>query len=662
MMLTRFGKIFLASSIILGAGCGVDAEDQHGRKLEKPTMPKDTQAFFLEDGEFDKTFNGSIIAWQNDVDADGVAGVALVSNQLIENGVATLKYISKEVPPLKAEFDQLYREVEGKTIEFETKSYELAAHAAATWLAGADGKGGKFANITAEYVKLTGAPLPEQTYAQAKGWFVAYCEAKLWERATNKNLIYEEYRGRRPTPSAMCEGVYLSLGLINPEAELCRADSSYRNFFSCLWHEGVKKTMLWQARYPEKSDAAKKLSSVSDEILKFNFRERSLAKDLLQQRKTSDLLDPSTGKEVQVDLTFQVLDGVVGPSTLSVQDILRNIEFRPQCGDECMILPLGSAEGEAKDFLESKNTWLREQITFFNKLSRGGYINENRFNRLFQKDSQVKGDIAWTDAQKMEAAQMFPEVFVVSNADLDRIKKELSLVKQKILAHAQKAQKSLLPIMPQESCPELPKAFDPAKPLEGSYACVYSELSKMAVKTVAPKSVSQAVWQGRVRIRRNADQRTLEVWVTPNSIGGQTHYGCTELQPQEGRYCPKQDSEAYGKAGIEIEEDTGYFNIWALIDDPVKSAMAESNRDQLKNKLTFSEIKRSQIKGNYLAFYVTLNEIEGVLTTLLGDAAIKSPKGETLIPASIKMREELPYFQALAAEYGSALKALQQAQ
>ncbi len=84
----------------------------------------------------------------------------------------------------------------------------------------------------------------------ANALFEQYCEAKIWELATNSNFAQTNYY-KRPTPMAFCEPYYAAQNYFSTDVESCAdAPDTGKNYFSCLWHEGMVKGKVF-AELPE---------------------------------------------------------------------------------------------------------------------------------------------------------------------------------------------------------------------------------------------------------------------------------------------------------------------------------------------------------------------------------------------------------------------------
>ena len=81
----------------------------------------------------------------------------------------------------------------------------------------------------------------------AENFFEAFCEYKIWDLATS-NLIHLNFM-RRPTPLQMCETVYANsnLGLFTGEECADSSSEAGKNYFDCIWKQGVLKTKTFAA-------------------------------------------------------------------------------------------------------------------------------------------------------------------------------------------------------------------------------------------------------------------------------------------------------------------------------------------------------------------------------------------------------------------------------
>ncbi|SME88345.1 hypothetical protein [Pseudobacteriovorax antillogorgiicola] len=71
-----------------------------------------------------------------------------------------------------------------------------------------------------------------------------YCDAKIWELATNSYFAMNRY-SERPTPMAFCEPFFESQGYF--QGATCADNPAGRNYFGCMWSQGVLNTSFFKA-------------------------------------------------------------------------------------------------------------------------------------------------------------------------------------------------------------------------------------------------------------------------------------------------------------------------------------------------------------------------------------------------------------------------------
>ena len=81
----------------------------------------------------------------------------------------------------------------------------------------------------------------EKTYAT--NMFELYCDYKVWEFAVSA-LSLTEY-SQRPTPLVLCENYYSKNNFFN--SSICTNSLSPKNYFNCLWNDGVMKTKFYKS-------------------------------------------------------------------------------------------------------------------------------------------------------------------------------------------------------------------------------------------------------------------------------------------------------------------------------------------------------------------------------------------------------------------------------
>jgi hypothetical protein len=163
---------------------------------------------------------------------------------------------------------------------------------------------------------------------RANQMFAIYCEAKVWERALEPSLMDARYQ-RRPSPSRLCENHYQEEKLFEyGDAVLCGPEVAGRDYFACLWSQGILKTSIFrQYRYGNNSSVRQSLELIPAEVVQWNIAQDPSLKLRILTNKPFVLKSPDQGAAV---LTV----GVVGKPMMdefeddSVFSIIFNIESR----------------------------------------------------------------------------------------------------------------------------------------------------------------------------------------------------------------------------------------------------------------------------------------------------------------------------------------------
>jgi hypothetical protein len=118
----------------------------------------------------------------------------------------------------------------------------------------------------------------------------AYCEAKIIELATHPVFAKNTYRSK-PTPLALCEQYYTDAGFFS--GTNCENPSD-RNYFSCLWQEGVLKTRWLRMPDPLPSGAT------TEELEAWSL----LSTDMKKKRESLSELLANSGSGLQAMLSL----------------------------------------------------------------------------------------------------------------------------------------------------------------------------------------------------------------------------------------------------------------------------------------------------------------------------------------------------------------------
>jgi hypothetical protein len=226
----------------LGCGSVKDAEKQENPDLRVTAsaaeeLNDDGLPLALTDLGDEIFYNsGSLLLWNPQASPALIAAVSEASIRARATKAAELKYNRGELQPLEAAYAKkvIAKNDAKKAVQLAEESQSKSRRPLAeNWF------NQRLLQLKNELV-LTAADLDA-----AKKNFAAYCEYKIWELATHSLL--QQKLLERPTPLAMCEPVYAERGYLNVASEACSPASTAtgKDYFPCLWNEGVLLTSLF---------------------------------------------------------------------------------------------------------------------------------------------------------------------------------------------------------------------------------------------------------------------------------------------------------------------------------------------------------------------------------------------------------------------------------
>ncbi len=239
------GVSLLISAATLGCGNVKRATDQPRGVLTVPEFPSDPgHPFLLTDAENTVSFNASLIFWDKTPTPEQVKAILEHTH-----GARVLK--SKALVELN---DQVIADKEAviqSRADFDAFNGRIREASADVDRAGLRSYVGRVADnlFTSRLNELQAQGLVDQgDISRAETLWPAYCEAKLWELAANPQLGRDQLA--RPTPLRLCEPYYESRAYF-ADQELCgpSADAHGKNYFMCIWREGVLKSALFAENY-----------------------------------------------------------------------------------------------------------------------------------------------------------------------------------------------------------------------------------------------------------------------------------------------------------------------------------------------------------------------------------------------------------------------------
>ncbi|MBM4252092.1 MAG: hypothetical protein FJ146_08985 [Deltaproteobacteria bacterium] len=239
------GISLVAASILWSCGSAKPATPQPRGVLPVPTFPSDpAHPFLLTDGENTVNFNASLIFWDKTPSPEQVKailehthGARVIKSQALVELSDQVIADKESVVQSRSNYDAFnprIREASGDVDKAAVRDFVGKV---------ADGL---FATRLGELA--TQGLVDSNDIARAEALWPAYCEAKLWELAVNTQLGRDFLA--RPTPLQMCEPYYAARQYFS-NAELCgpSTDGAGKNYFMCIWSDGLLKSALFAENY-----------------------------------------------------------------------------------------------------------------------------------------------------------------------------------------------------------------------------------------------------------------------------------------------------------------------------------------------------------------------------------------------------------------------------
>lgn len=403
---------------LLGAcskGRGGLAPDEQTRGMLNIPGGEPVSLSLADDSGKDRHFNGWFIVWDPAATSQVMARVLKATVDFHRAYATHLRWYADTIRPLRAQTDRLEAHRDEIVGEMNRNLRPNRLTLARAWFG--------------EQQKESRLALSEADQVQSSKVFGTFCEAKLWEFATNRELISRRYTSR-PTPAALCESYYSETGLLDSNAASCAVDAQPKDFFACLWKEGVLKTA---AMGRAKDFLA--LSALDPQVVKDSILTRLISQSILRQARAVRIGDR------MFDLSF------VGQKTISDGDA--TIEALVPTGvlqifaidhltdvpsDSIRLVSLAAPREEAT--LKAIEEW-RKDIGIFS-----ADINDREFNRpvsgvgsdgvSFAGTSQENAAGQCIAAGGAGVCSILAVVDSEAQADLDRTKSELADIKARI--------------------------------------------------------------------------------------------------------------------------------------------------------------------------------------------------------------------------------------
>jgi hypothetical protein len=221
------GAVVLTVSA-LAAGCSaLSVKKPEPKTLVVNEQPAGT-GFSLSGETPSGLYRGGLLIWSPEVKAQQIETLLRATRETNEKYVALNRYFTsfreKEVEPLQKSLEQKKVRFAQLKSESDARLSAVQAQKASVWNE----------QETAEIKRR----FPSFDVARNNEIFEAYCEAKILDLATRPFLAKVEFTSR-PTPSALCESYYKERFF---GGDVCADDPRGRNYYNCVWTEGVLRT------------------------------------------------------------------------------------------------------------------------------------------------------------------------------------------------------------------------------------------------------------------------------------------------------------------------------------------------------------------------------------------------------------------------------------
>lgn len=209
----------------------IQASKPEPRTLAVPQLETGT-GFGLSGETPSGLYRGGLLIWTKDVKPEQIRTLLNATRETNQKYVELNRYfksfMEKEVKPMREQVSSAKSQYALAKTTSEIRQAPIQAEKAARWYEReADGIQSQFSSFDR---------------AKMDGIFAAYCEAKILDLATRPFVAKNRFRSR-PTPSALCESYYQDKFFTGAS---CADAPGGKNYYECLWSEGVLKTRFAQ--------------------------------------------------------------------------------------------------------------------------------------------------------------------------------------------------------------------------------------------------------------------------------------------------------------------------------------------------------------------------------------------------------------------------------
>ncbi len=229
-------KSYFVSFLFFLAACGskpIAEKQPHGVVSAPEYAPASERPLGLFGGKSILTYDGSLIIWASETSAQEIRPVMRSSREGREVKAQALNHLSKDVLTASKAVDISRRSLSGA--EEALAQYDQASGGQSNLR---EAKLAKAEVLVSGWISEKAGPaLNSADKRRVEALWHAYCDSKLWELAVSEQLKLNF--AVRPSPSGLCEGYYAGKYFTS---EICQPSPEGRNYFDCIWRDGVLKS------------------------------------------------------------------------------------------------------------------------------------------------------------------------------------------------------------------------------------------------------------------------------------------------------------------------------------------------------------------------------------------------------------------------------------
>ena len=581
-----------------------DPEDQNSAALTLPGYPEEenSPAFGLSElGLGSRNFNGWLILFDQNARREDLAEVIQSTTLFHRYYAQYLAHYAKRVAPLRlvrAELLKQQSELTNKAdAAFRLERWRALGH----WVVD----------------KLASSPLnlegPE--LASSKENFSLFCDAKVWEFATTRSNLQSIFLVR-PTPAVVCEEYYSAQGYFSDTSASCSNSPIPKDFFSCIWREGVVKTGLFH-----RINDFHRLAAVSDDMVRSTILSTLISQAILGQRR------PVRIDGEMFDLTFPGMTFISSNPLAKIRDltvsgILQTYALEHSSDITAVGCQLVSTFTPRADVFIQALEGLRKDIRVMT-----GEFDDLLFNKQEHNDSAPStGELQSTGSAYQTCANLGGgEICAALNGTDTETNVQLAIIAEKL----QDIESSIRAEIDQV---ESPCADNQASP---SLRCLQKKSSLRLAEAVTQPGVAVLVLPLQrfgLQVRSSlADGSTVfELSLASIAKSSADVFGCIDLNNKNSTCQPPipQSGRALTSLSVSTGDHENLLVSWPSGENPSNIGLASQPFLGDRHSPEFIALTEQQLKMRRFEISLFPRRWEGVLEALLGEVKVKSPTSD----------------------------------